>query len=315
MNGTAITERCFLKSSMKPNKASATAHLIAASTVFLSKNPTLNFLAPPEWSEPCSWFVEEYSSFGKTLLKLIPKPWFRFLVKMVECFGVPGFVPHCVLRKHCLEDAVLEYLQRGFSQVIILGAGFDTLALRFHRKYEKVRFFEVDFPATQEVKRRALKKRNLPNNNMLFVPVDFTHEEWTEKLASDVGFNPELDTVFVAEGVLMYLTEAQVKMALSFMSDAKGANRVAIFTFMEMQPNGSISFRNSSQAVEWWLKIKGEVFQWGVKLAEIPSFLQSVGLRKMKIFNTDDFRQTYLQGRSLENITLAEGECVCVAEK
>ncbi len=113
---------------MKQNKASATAHLIAASTVFLSKDPTLNFLVPSEWAEPCSWFVEEYSSFGTTLLRLIPKPWFRFLVKMVECLCVPGFVPHCVLRKHCLENAVLDYLQRGFSQVIVLGAGFDTLA-------------------------------------------------------------------------------------------------------------------------------------------------------------------------------------------
>ncbi len=189
------------------------------------------------------------------------------------------------------------------------------LALRLHRKYSNVRFFEVDFPATQEVKRKALKKRNLPDHNMSFVPVDFTHEEWTEKLSSHPGFKPELNTVFVAEGVLMYLTETEVRRALSFMADVKAAHRSVAFTFMEMQSNGSISFRNSSPAVDKWLKIKGEVFRWGIKLAEIAPFLDSVGLRKVRIFDTGDFRQAYLRGRDLDNITLAEGECVCVAEK
>jgi methyltransferase (TIGR00027 family) len=247
------------------------------------------------------------------LLKLIPKPWFRFLVRQVERLGVPGFIAHAILRKHCLEELTLECLSQGFNQVVILGAGFDTLAFRLHEKYEGVQFFEVDFPATQEVKKIAFSKRGLPRGNMKFVPVDFTQEDWSEKLLSHPSFKRNLATIFIAEGVLMYLTEQEVKRILSFMADAGQAKRCVAFTFMEAQSNGSISFRNSGRVVDRWLKVKGEVFRWGIKPEDLGPFLESVGLRVKRIFKNDDFRRSYLQRKDLNDMILAEGEDVCLA--
>jgi len=299
---------------MKQNKASATANLIAASTIFLSKDPQLNILVPSSWSQTCSWFVEEYSSFGCTLLKLIPHPWFRFLIRQVERLGVQGFMAHVILRKHCLEEFTRECLSEGFKQVVILGAGFDTLAFRLHGKNEGVQFFEVDFPATQDVKKKALNKRNFPGVNMNFVSVDFTQQDWSTELTSHHSFKPNLPTVFIAEGVLMYLSELEVKRVLLFMSDAGGAKRRVAFTFMRMQPNGSISFNNSGKAVDRWLRRKGEMFRWGINPERLGSFLESVGLHIRRILKSDDFRRLYLEEKGLAALTLAEGEAICLAE-
>ena len=52
------------------------------------------------------------------------------------------------------DDAVLDAIDRGVKQVVILGAGYDGRALRF--RTPGVQFFEVDHPATQVDKLRRL---------------------------------------------------------------------------------------------------------------------------------------------------------------
>ncbi len=300
---------------MKANKPSATARLIAASTVFLSKDRNLSFLVPGEWGEPSSWFIEEYSSFGSTLLKFIPQTWFRILVRIVEKIGTSGFIVHCVLRKHCLENIVREYLQKNYSQVAVLGAGFDTLAFRLHREYSDVHFFELDFPATQQIKKNALNKNTTHGKNLSFIPVDFRQEDWLEKLLSFPGFNPQKNTVFVIEGVLMYLTQTEVEAVFSGFSQLKKMDPVVAFTFMEMAPDGTIRFQNSSSIVDLWLKIKGERFKWGIEVEKIPAFLASNGWRSLRILRADYLRETYLRSKGWDQIPLAKGESICVAEK
>jgi O-methyltransferase involved in polyketide biosynthesis len=49
---------------------------------------------------------------------------------------------------------VVDAIDRGVKQVVILGAGYDGRALRF--RTPGVRFFEVDHPATQIDKLRRL---------------------------------------------------------------------------------------------------------------------------------------------------------------
>ena len=45
-------------------------------------------------------------------------------------------------------------IDEGAKQVVILGAGFDTLAWRLSEKFESIRFIEVDHPATSKEKKR-----------------------------------------------------------------------------------------------------------------------------------------------------------------
>jgi len=59
-------------------------------------------------------------------------------------------------------------------QIVILGAGLDTFALRSPHGARQIRIYEVDHPATQAWKRQRLAEAQLALPPwLIFVPVDF----------------------------------------------------------------------------------------------------------------------------------------------
>ena len=59
-------------------------------------------------------------------------------------------------RSRIAEDALSAAVERGVRQIVILGAGLDTFALRNPHAARQIRVFEVDHPATQAWKRQRL---------------------------------------------------------------------------------------------------------------------------------------------------------------
>jgi methyltransferase (TIGR00027 family) len=105
-------------------------------------------------------------------------------------------------RTRFFDDAVCDALDAGIGQVVVLGAGYDSRAWRFARP--GVRFFEVDHPATQ-----VDKRSRAPAGGPAYVPVDLGTGSLPAALHT-AGYQ-DLPTLFVAEGLTMYLTEPQVR--------------------------------------------------------------------------------------------------------
>ncbi|MDA8353173.1 MAG: class I SAM-dependent methyltransferase [Firmicutes bacterium] len=61
-----------------------------------------------------------------------------------------------ISRARYTEDLLERAVRHGAKQYIILGAGMDTFAFRRPEIVEQLRVFEVDFPATQDFKRRRI---------------------------------------------------------------------------------------------------------------------------------------------------------------
>ncbi|MET8832564.1 class I SAM-dependent methyltransferase [Micromonospora sp. NPDC004540] len=91
-------------------------------------------------------------------------------------------------------------------QLVILGAGLDGRAWRMP-DLAGVTVFEVDQPATQQDKRD--RAAGLPGTPPRFVPVDFGRDRLAETLA-DHGHRADLATTWIWEGVVPYLTRAEV---------------------------------------------------------------------------------------------------------
>jgi methyltransferase (TIGR00027 family) len=72
--------------------------------------------------------------------------------------ALPFTATSLVTYRHA-EDRLEAALERGMTQCVILGAGLDSTALRLPEAWPGVRFFEVDHPATQALKRRFRKGR------------------------------------------------------------------------------------------------------------------------------------------------------------
>ncbi|XVU21577.1 class I SAM-dependent methyltransferase [Actinoplanes sp. CA-054009] len=102
-----------------------------------------------------------------------------------------------------IDEAVRE---RPHPQVVILGAGLDGRAWRMP-ELAGVAVFEVDQPASQADKRR--RAAGLPGSPPTFVPVDFGRDHLGGALGA-AGHRPEVPTTWIWEGVVPYLTEAEV---------------------------------------------------------------------------------------------------------
>ena len=113
------------------------------------------------------------------------------------------------------------------SQVVIMGAGFDTRAFKFSYN-PQVHFFEIDLSNTQKFKRDILKKFQIPTEQISFIPVDFNIEDWTKKLITQ-GFDLSKKTIFLWEGVTLYLTEDVVRKTISEIG--KIASKDSVFAF------------------------------------------------------------------------------------
>src|SRR5260370_17850604 len=138
---------------MHEDRPSSTATLIAAATVFLARDARVSDLVPLGAAEWCARCLE-----GLCRLKTVDTvshPALRWAARLAERASVPGLLLHFMLRKRWIEEAVRAALTEACGQVVIIGAGFDTLALRLSREFPRVSFIEIDHPATQKYKRRA----------------------------------------------------------------------------------------------------------------------------------------------------------------
>ena len=119
------------------------------------------------------------------------------------------------------DNAVDKYLAE-MSQFVILGAGFDTRALRLP-KGTPVKSFEIDTPKTQTAKREIMKKVGIDSPSVTFVSADFEKEDWLARLV-DSGYDPGKPALFLWEGVTMYLDRTAIEDTLrKVASTAKGS--------------------------------------------------------------------------------------------
>jgi methyltransferase (TIGR00027 family) len=123
-----------------------------------------------------------------------------------------------VARARCAEDALTAAVDRGVGQYVVLGAGLDTFAYRNPHAPDRLRVFEVDFPATQTWKRELLHRAGAAEPAALsFVPMDFERDSLEMKLCA-AGFRADQPAFFSWLGVSMYLARPTVSTTLAFVA-------------------------------------------------------------------------------------------------
>jgi methyltransferase (TIGR00027 family) len=116
----------------------------------------------------------------------------------------PTMRAHLEARTRFFDTQVKEAVRQGVEQVVVLGAGYDDRALRF--RSVGVHYFELDHPSTQSDKRRRLEGMGADLGELTLVPVDFRQGD-TDAVLEEHGHRPERPTLFLCEGLLVYLDE------------------------------------------------------------------------------------------------------------
>lgn len=140
--------------------------------------------------------------------------------------GTLGLVDHAVLRTLAIDWHLTRAIAEGVEQVVILGAGLDARAWRIGA-LERATVFEVDHPSTQRFKRRRIANK-VPPTEIRYVAVDFETERFSGAL-EQAGFRRNLPSMWIWEGVTMYLPLGAVHDAISQVSAlAAGGSRLAL---------------------------------------------------------------------------------------
>jgi len=241
---------------VREGKPSETALIIARSMVFLAQSPDTASLVAPASAEAYRRFLAEGDpSALRRAERAAASPWQRRLSFRMERWVIPGIMLHYAVRKLFLEDAARQALAQGVSQMVVLGAGFDPLALRLHCEHPEALFVEVDHPATQAIKRRALAGWSGLGPNLKLVELRIGSRGLEETLLGVPGYREGAATLFVAEGLTMYLQEADVDAMLAFLRDHAGAESRMAFTFLERLPDGRLDFPFGSWLVRPALRL------------------------------------------------------------
>ena len=114
-----------------------------------------------------------------------------------------------IVRTRFLDDLLASaWAGGGARQVVILGAGLDTRAFRLTWPAGS-RCFELDLPPVLAFKTRVLGAADaVAVCDRVEVAVDLLADDWARSLL-DAGFRPGEPTVWIAEGLLIYFSQAE----------------------------------------------------------------------------------------------------------
>jgi len=177
------------------------------------------------------------------------------------------------MRSRVAETKLSEAVARGVTQIVVLGAGLDTLAVRNPHPVATV--YEVDHPATQLWKQQQLAATGLAvGDNVRFVPVDFERQQLGEELAA-AGFDAGVPAFFVWLGVVPYLTDAAV---FGTLRDIAGiSHSETVFDYANPLEQLDAEYRASAAARAKRAAEIGEPFLSSFDTAELHTRLRELG--------------------------------------
>jgi len=204
---------------------------------------------------------------------------------------LPGGYGETVVRTKYIDRCLEERIIDGIKQLVILGAGYDSRAYRFPELAKEVKVFEVDFPATQEVKIYKIKKiyGSLPSH-VVYVSVDFAMEKLDERLF-ECGFDKRLKTLFIWEGVSMYLAAGAVDEMLAFVANSSGPGSSIIMDYYFQSAIEGTSYSEDARKMREFFQRRGEPFIFGINEGNVDKFFSSRGFAQVESV-TGDFLET-----------------------
>jgi len=196
-----------------------------------------------------------------------------------------------------------------------LGAGFDTRALRFADQNRGTKIFELDVPTTQEPKVEIFRKRglNIPPE-LTFVPIDFDREDIFTVLTA-AGFREGQLTLFLWEGVSMYLSAEAVNDTLEFIRAHSAPGSRVVFDYIYASVLRQENRFYGEREIFKTVSTAGEGWTFGLEDNEIGPFLTARGFEIIARHTSSELEKLYLTAEDGTLHGRVNGtHCIVVAE-
>jgi O-methyltransferase involved in polyketide biosynthesis len=203
------------------------------------------------------------------------------ILKQIEYDFARLKIPRKTAITLCIRASKLDAYTRAFladhpqSVVIHLGCGLDSRCLR--AKHENAEWYDLDFPPVIDLRRKFYEETPIYH----LIPSSVTDLRWTDAIS------PQGRSVLViAEGLLMYLKEADVKALFLKLKDAFPGCDLAcdVYSVLTAQrAKGHPSLKKTGAVIQWGIDDARGIEQWasGIRLKEEWYFTQAEAIRKL----------------------------------
>jgi methyltransferase (TIGR00027 family) len=233
----------------------------------------------------------------------------RLAMAVMEREG-PGLWASMNCRKRYIADKVTESLD-GIDAVVVLGAGFDTLAYRLAKK-TGIPIFEVDQPVNIDRKAAAVQRAlGQQPASVRLVPLDFERDDVLNVLAEH-GYRPDSRTFFVWEAVTQYLSPEAVDATLERLRRATPGSRL-VFTYVRRDFIDGTNLYGA-EALYRRFRRRAQLWRFGLPPDEVATFLAGHGWRLAEQAGPDLILHRYVEPTG-RNLTVSPIEWSAYAEK
>lgn len=259
---------------MHDERPSKSAYKVALNILTLGVKPEMSGVLPSGIVEATEQLLIASGAASKMTVRWSRSP---RMVRVYEAFDwmMPDQFESFAHRKAFCERQVRESITPGTSQILVLGAGYDTMGWRLAPEFPHVDFFEIDHPATAALKAKGIQEMG-PRPNLHLIAEDLGQRRLVDVLANHQDWDQSAPTTIIAEGLLQYLEPQSVRDLFTQCASIAGDSRMA-FTYIPTGEDGRPDAGSRTRLVLWLLKIGGEPWLWSVHPERLGHFLETVG--------------------------------------
>jgi methyltransferase (TIGR00027 family) len=215
---------------------------------------------------------------GATGARIVRWAHSRRMVSFYEAFDwmLPGQFEAFAHRKAFCEHQVRDGIGDGATQILVLGAGYDTLGWRLASEYSSVNFYEIDHPATAALKARGINAMG-KRDNLFLIAEDLGKQKLLDALESNEQWDQSALTVIVAEGLVMYLSSEAVQDLFCQCAMIAGVGSRIAFSYIPTGADGRPDAGPWTGLMLWLQKVIGERWIWSIRPEELGQFLEKTG--------------------------------------
>ncbi len=204
--------------------------------------------------------------------------------------------PTPLARSAYCEKVLLHEITLGLQQYVILGAGLDTFSFRYP-ELTNLEVFELDHPATQQLKKKKLENANLDiPDHLHFVPMDFTKTFSYQDLANE-GFNNK-KTFFSLLGVSYYLTKDEITALLHNLFANVPPGSSIVFDYADEHLFTEKGMSNRVQHMVQMAAASGEPMKSNFSYNEMEKLLERSGLLIYEHLSPASINELFFKNRT-----------------
>ncbi len=260
---------------MRKDKPSRTAYKVALNIVTLGAKPEMDRFLPPGIVQATEKLLVASGAAGARTVRWSRS---RRMVSVYEAFDwmLPGQFEAFAHRKAFCERQVRDGIGAGATQILVLGAGYDTMGWRLAQEFSGVTFYEIDHPATACLKAKGIDAMG-QRDNLCLIAEDLGKRKLGDVLKTNESWDQGARTVIVAEGLVMYLPPEAVRDLFCQCAVIAGIGSRIAFTYIPTGADGRPDAGRWTGLMLWLQKVSGEPWIWSIRPEKLGSFLKETG--------------------------------------